>query len=130
VNNSDEQRALWPGVLSLSDEYFKTLIEHAVPLDHRALVELQGSAWQLDIYVWLAERLHRISGRPVVLHWTHLREQFGQEYRGQDADKDFKKKFLPALHKVLKVYPKAKVMQVNGGILLLPSPPPVPYDIR
>jgi hypothetical protein len=130
LNNSDDQRALWPGVVSLSDEYFRTLIEHAVPLDHRALVALKGSALRLDIYVWLAERLHRISGRPVVLHWANLREQFGQEYQGLDADKDFKKKFLPALHDVLTVYPEAKVKQVTGGILLLPSRPPVPHEIR
>ena len=35
----------------------------------------------------LAERLHRISGRPVMLHWKALREQFGQEYHGLDPDK-------------------------------------------
>ena len=128
--STDEQRPLWPGVVTFSPEYYRTLVDHAVPLDHRALIALQGSALRLDIYVWLAERLHRIYGRPALLHWTTLREQFGQEYQGNEADKDFKKKFLPALHDVLTVYPEAKVKQVTGGILLMPSPPPVPYEIR
>jgi hypothetical protein len=83
----------------------------------------------MDIYTWLADRLHRIDGRPVVLHWTNLREQFGQEYQGKEPDKDFKKKFLPALQTVMAVYPEAKVKQVTGGLLLASSPPPVPYRI-
>ena len=76
---------------------------------------------------WLAHRLHRIEGKGFILHWHSLREQFAQEYTGKDADKDFKKKFLPALQKVLAVYPQAKVQQVRGGILLNGSPPPIPY---
>lgn len=128
VQNRDTgQRALWPGVLLLHDEYFQTLLESAVPLDNRALHALKGSALCLDVYTWLAHRLHRIEARPVLLHWKSLRGQFGQEYQGKDPDKDFKKKFLPALQAVLAVYPKAKVQQVTGGLLLYASPPPIPY---
>jgi len=67
-------------------------------------------------------------------HWgkldvflVDLREQFGQEYQGKDADKDFKKKFLIALRAVLAVYPQANVKQVTGGLMLKASPPPIPY---
>lgn len=128
VSNRDgQQRALWPGVMVLSDDYYGSLIESAVPLDSRALHALKGSALALDIYAWLAHRLHRIEGRGVTLHWKSLREQFAQEYTGKDPDKDFKKKFLPALRKVLAVYPQAKVKPVTGGVLLLGSPPPIPY---
>lgn len=124
---SDDQPALWPGVVTFSDEYYKTLISHAVPLDIRALSVLKGSALAMDVYTWLADRLHRIDGRPVLLHWANIRNQFGQEYQGKDPDKDFKKKFVPALRDALAVYPKAKVKRVTGGLLLLPSPPPIPY---
>lgn len=128
VSNKDEhQRALWPGTMTLSTEYFSELKDSAVPLDNRALLALKGSALALDIYCWLAHRLHRIQGRGVTLYWTNLREQFAQEYRGKDPDKDFKKEFLPALKKVLAVYPQAKVKPVTGGVLLLGSPPPIPY---
>jgi len=82
VNDKHDQPSLWPGVVRLSDEYYRTLKEHAVPLDMRALAELKGSSLALDIYYWLAQRLYRIEGRPIVLHWKALRDQFGQEYTG------------------------------------------------
>lgn len=121
------QRSLWPGQLVLSESFFSTLTESAVPLDLRALQALKGSALAMDIYIWLAHRLHRIEGRPVTLHWTSIREQFAQEYQGKNADRDFKRTFLPALAQVQAVYPEAKVKQVKGGLLLLASPPPIPY---
>lgn len=128
VSNRDtKQRALWPGVMLLSENYFTELVENAVPLDNRALHALKGSALALDVYTWLAHRLHRIEGRPVVLYWTNLREQFGQEYQGKNADKDFKREFLKCLRAVLAVYPQAKVKQVTGGLMLMASPPPIPY---
>ncbi len=127
ITHDDNQPALWPGVVTLSEEYFSTLKEHAVPLDLRALMALKGSALAMDIYAMLAERLHRIGPRPLILHWKSLREQFGQEFQGKEADKDFKKKFLPALKKVLEVYPEAKVKQVTGGMMMMASPPPIPY---
>ena len=99
------QRSLWPGVMKLSEGYFNSLMESAVPLDNRALHALKGSALALDVYAWLAHRLHRIEGRPVILHWKSLREQFAQEYKGKDPDKDFKKQFLPVLRDVQVVYP-------------------------
>jgi hypothetical protein len=125
TNRDTQQRALWPGLMVLSESYHDSLMDSAVPLDNRALQALKGSSLTLDIYTWLAHRLHRIEGRGVMLHWTSVREQFAQEYNGKQADKDFKKKFLPALHKVQAVYPKADVKQVTGGLLLLPSPPPI-----
>jgi hypothetical protein len=122
---SEGQRALWPGTMLLSERYFTELMDSAVPLDNRALIALRGSALALDVYAWLAHRLHRIEGRPLILHWHNLRDQFGQEYKGKDPDKDFKKEFLPTLSKVQTVYPKAKIRQVTGGLMLMASPPPV-----
>lgn len=129
LSDGDKQAALWPGVITLSEDYFNTLKDHAVPLDMRALGALKGSAMAMDIYAMLSERLHRISGRPLILHWKSLREQFGQEFQGANAEKDFKRTFLLALKKTLEVYPEAKVKQVTGGILLSASPPPIPYKM-
>lgn len=129
-NRDSEQRPLWPGVMTLSEHYFNELRDSAVPLDNRALHALKGSALALDVYAWLAHRLHRIEGKGVVLHWKSLREQFAQEYKGKDPDKDFKKEFLPVLRKVQAVYPSANVKQVTGGLLLLGSPPPIPKKLK
>ncbi|KXW57140.1 plasmid encoded RepA protein [Ferrovum myxofaciens] len=126
ANRDSNQKALWPGIMLLSAGYHQELIENGVPLDNRALLALKGSALALDVYTWLAHRLHRVDGRQL-LHWKSLREQFAQEYQGKDADKDFKKRFLLALRDALAVYPQAKVKQVTGGLLLLPSEPPINY---
>ncbi|WP_321528862.1 replication protein RepA [Sedimenticola selenatireducens] len=127
--NSDEQGTLWPGTITFSQEYYQTLTGHAVPLDLRAMNALTSSALAMDMYAMLADRLHRINGRALILHWRSLREQLGQEYTGPEADKNFKKKFLPALQKAMAVYPQAKVKKVAGGILMMPSPPPIPYRV-
>ena len=127
ANKDIKQRALWPGLMVLTEHFYSSLLKGAVPLDIRALHVLKGSALALDVYAWLAYRLHRIEGRGVTVHWGSLRKQFAQEYTGKDADKNFKGAFLPQLRKVLTVYPQAKVKPIRGGLLLLGSPPPIPY---
>ena len=122
-----EGRPIWPGTVTFSEEYFQTLKGHAVPLDLRAYTALKGSSLAMDAYLWLTERLHRISGDdPVFVSWANLLAQFGQEYEGKDPAKDFKKRFLAACRAAKAVYPKAKVTEAQGGLLLYRSPPPVP----
>lgn len=121
----EKQRSLWPGQLTLSRSYYETLRESAVPLDNRALQALKGSALALDLYAMLAHRLHRIEGKPLRLFWHQIKDQFGQEYQGANAAKDFKRTFLIALRDVLAVYPQARVKQVDGGLLLQASQPPI-----
>ena len=119
----ENQRVLWPTTVRLSDEYFNSLTRHAVPLDNRAVGALSGSALCLDIYCWLAQRLHRVSAhRPQVITWVALKGQFGVEYGRLD---NFRTKFAPALRAVLTVYPEAKVEIADVGLVLWNSPPPV-----
>jgi hypothetical protein len=119
----ENQKVMWPGILQLSNEFFNTLIEHAVPLDRRALQALKHSALCLDIYCWLAHRLCRIQKRNGVnLSWGNLKYQLGQEYKNS---KDFKREFKNALRQVMAVYSDAKIESVYGGILIKNSPPPI-----
>lgn len=115
---------LWPGVIELSREYFDSLMEHAVPLDPRAVSALAHSAMALDAYSFLARRLYTLE-KPVKVTWRQFHAQFGHEFKGKEAVDDFQKKFLPAVRAALTVYPSAKVEQVRGGLLLKPSLPPV-----
>lgn len=124
--NTNSQYAQWPGTMILSDNFYNSLIDSAVPLDIRALNALKSSSLALDIYAWLAHRLYRIEGRSITLHWKSIRSQFGQEYKGKEADKNFKDAFITQLNKVLAAYPQARVKVVTGGILLIGSPPPIP----
>ncbi len=114
---------LEPGVVELSSSFFESLCSHAVPLDPRAIAALQNSSLQLDLYTWLAHRLYRITrltGERV--SWKALQEQFGQEFSNPW---NFKRKALEALKVVRAVYPEARLEEVSGALILLPSPPPV-----
>lgn len=118
-----DQRVLWPSTVRLSQEYFQTLGKHAVPLDHRAVAALASSSMALDVYVWLAQRLHRVpTGRPQFLAWATLYEQFGQ---GFARIRDFRRQFLHTLHQVGAAYPSARISADEGGLTLSHSPPPV-----
>jgi hypothetical protein len=118
-----KQRPLWPSTVQLAPRYFDSLMEHAVPLDSRAVAALAHSALDLDIYAWLAQRLHRIDpGKPQTITWPALKAQFGPDY---DRLRKFREKFLLALTTVLTVYPNARVETADTGLLLWNSPPPV-----
>lgn len=118
----------WDGRIILSDDFFTSLATHAVPLDQRALQHLAGSSFCLDIYVWLAYRLHRIKKGGLELSWYNLQCQFGHEYSTAGykcGHKDFAKEFTRALKKVRTVYPNANIDYLPSGLVLHNSPPPV-----
>jgi Plasmid encoded RepA protein len=118
-----DQRILWPSTVRLSEEYFQTLGQHAVPLDHRAVAALASSSMALDVYVWLAQRLHRVpAGKPQFVDWASLHEQFGQ---GFARIRDFRRKFLQTLNHVTSAYPAARMSADDRGMTLSHSPPPV-----
>jgi Plasmid encoded RepA protein len=119
----ERQRVLWNSTVRLSQEYFDDLKKHAVPLHEAALAALAHTAMGLDVYAWLAQRLHRIDPhRPTFIPWTLLKEQFGFEY-GQMFN--FKREFRHTLAKVLARYPAARVELDNRGMTARNSPPPV-----
>jgi hypothetical protein len=117
-----DQRVLWPSTVTLSADYFASLQQHAVPLDPRAIKALAGSALALDVYVWLAQRLHRIEGGPQTISWQALKSQFGVGYAELRI---FRRRFKEALKAVLTVYPSARIETVDAGLVLRNSPPPV-----
>ena len=127
--DNPHQRILWPSQITLSQRYFESLQNHAVPLDHRAVAALANSAMALDVYTWLAQRLHRIpENKPQFVAWSALYEQFGQGFKRMV---DFRRKFLEVLRNAHAVYPDAALREeIDGhgqpeGLRLLHSPPPV-----
>lgn len=121
ISDESGQRTIWPGRVILKESYYTHLRAHSVPLSYTALQQLTKSSLAIDIYTWLAYRLHALRSNQT-LHWHQLKDQLGPEYR---ESKDFKKKFIPALLKVQEVYPKARVNVVSGGIVISPSDPPI-----
>jgi hypothetical protein len=107
-----DQRVLWPSTVRLSHEYFESLGRHAVPLDHRAVPALSGSAMALDAYVWLAQRLHLPSRKPHFVSWAGLHEQFGQGFAHL---RDFRRRFLHTLRQVKTTYPDAMLRRMDAA---------------
>ena len=121
------QRVLWPSVVQLSAEYFESLSRHAVPLDERAIAALAHSGLGLDIYCWLAQRLHRVpQGGAQLIPWTSLHEQFGPGYASLDK---FRQVFRFTLAMVHGQYQGARVELDRRGLIVRSSPPPVPRRV-
>lgn len=150
----DRQRVLWPSTIDLSLDYFESLIAHAVPLDEGHIAVLSHSGLALDIYTWLAQRLHRIPpNKPTFISWAALHGQFGQGYTGERGIRKFRQVFRVALKEVLTQYRAARVedeeqkpprLYAQGsrpvkavwrerparGLKLYSSPPPVPRRLH
>ena len=117
------QRMLWPSTVVLSEKFFASLKDHALPLDPRALRGIQHNARALDIYAWLSYRLPRVrrrTGDPV--SWGALEGQFGGAIA---SHRKFRQSFRQALRLVLAIYPRADVEEMDQGLRLRPSPPPI-----
>jgi hypothetical protein len=122
-NKDEGQRVLWPSTLRLSLDYFDSLTRFAVPMDERAIAALAHSAMALDMYCWLAQRMHRVPvGKSQFIPWPALQEQFGQHYA---RIRDFRRDFLNLLKQVKAAYPEANFDADGRGMYLWQSPPPV-----
>lgn len=123
TTKDEKQRLLWPSTVRFSSVYFQSLMQHAVPLNEAAVSRLSHSAMGLDIYTWLAQRLHRVDPKkPAFVPWVSLKEQFGQGY---DRMNNFKRFFRAALAQVQEVYRAAKFEVNDRGMTLHNSTPPV-----
>ena len=120
-----DQLPLWKSTVTLGSKFFREIIDRPVPIDLRALKVLKQSPMALDIYCWLTHRLSYLR-KDTVIPWPLLQLQFGAGY-ANDAHglRNFKLKFLKQLLKVRTLYPQAKVVEVEQGLLLKPSPPHV-----
>lgn len=117
----------WPSTIELPKIYFESLMAHAVPLDQRAILALSHTAMGLDIYIWLAQRLHRIQfNKPQFLTWVAIKSQFGWNYARMN---DFKNAFTKTLRIVHLQYLTAIISFDEKGITLSHSPPPVPSKL-
>jgi Plasmid encoded RepA protein len=119
----EQQRVLWPSTIRLSWEYFNSLQKRAVPLNEADLGALAHSALALDVYAWLAHRLHRIDPhKPAFIPWAALKDQFGRDYTRMRAFKAF---FRDTLRTVLTRYQDARVELDDRGLIARCSPTPV-----
>jgi hypothetical protein len=119
--DNSEQECLFEDVVSLDETFYQALSDHPVPLLEGAIRQLKDKSMSLDIYVWLAYRLHAL-GKPTSISWGSLHGQFGTGFK---LARQFKPHFLEALAAATAAYPDAKVDVEEAGITLRPSRPPV-----
>ena len=119
--HAEAQQVFWPATVTLSPRYFESLMKHAVPLSETAIAALRNTPLALDIYTWLAQRLHRVKGHQGI-PWPVMQAQFGEQYKDL---RFFRRDFTRTLKKVLTVYPDARVEINRRGVQLYASKPPI-----
>ena len=120
------QASLFASTVTLSESFYTEIVCNPVPVDIRALKALRKSPMALDIYAWLTYRMSYLK-KPTNIPWEGLQAQFGAGYpmNGQGR-RDFKKRFLVQLQRVLTVYPDARASEGVSGLLIRPSKPHIP----
>jgi hypothetical protein len=122
LSNPDEkQGSLFLETVRLSEGFFLELQRHPVPLEDAAIRAISNNSLALDVYAWLAYRLHVLKA-PTPVSWSALKSQFGG---GVDSKYVFRRRFGDNLRLALAVYRDANVDVTERGITLLPSKPPV-----
>jgi len=122
----DEQGTLFEDVVTLDDAFYTALRAHPVPLLESAIQALKEKSLSLDIYIWLAYRLHSLKA-PTTLSWTAITAQFGAGFR---VPRQFRAYFLEALGAAMAAYPDARVDIEADGLRLRPSRPPILRLVR
>lgn len=127
-DKTPNQSSLWQTTLTLTDEFFRTIMDHPVPIKLDVLYALSKSPMAMDIYVWLPYRIFTLTraGRTRVdITWEQLHAQFGTSRDpGPAGIRAFKAQFLKRLKEVLLYYPEAQpFISVDSRCLTLrPAP--------
>jgi hypothetical protein len=121
TRSDSRQDSLFEDRVLLDSDFFDQLRRHPVPLRETAIQQLKDSSTAIDIYVWLAYRLHHLDRRTPI-SWRDLHQQFGSGYR---HIWQWKPKFVQSLAEAVAAYPEAEVDIEESHVMLHPSPPPV-----
>src|SRR4051794_18813078 len=117
----DDQPALWQDRVLLDEDFYRALREHPVPVSETALRAIGARSLVIDIYIWLAYRLHALK-REVEVSWPALYDQFGA---GFDRLRRFREHFIEGIAIALAAYPEARVLMGERGVILRPSRPAI-----
>ena len=120
-NVIDEQPGLWQDRVLLDEDFYRALRDHPVPLSESALRAIGPRSLVIDIYIWLAYRLHALK-RDVEVGWPALYAQFGG---GVGRIRGFRKYFIECLALATAAYPEARVEIGQRGVILRPSRPAI-----
>jgi hypothetical protein len=117
----EQQPVLWQDRVILDEDFYRALREHPVPVSDTALRAIGPRSLVIDIYIWLAYRLHALK-KDVEISWTALHAQFGAEV---ERLRGFRKYFIECLAIAVAAYPDARVDVADRGLILRPSRPAI-----
>jgi Plasmid encoded RepA protein len=118
----DEQQAqLWQDRVLLDEDFYHALREHPVPVSESALRAIGPRSMVIDVYIWLAYRLHSLT-RDVDVSWPALYAQFGA---GFSRIRRFRAHFVDCLALALAAYPEARISVSDQYVTLHPSRPAI-----
>ena len=94
-----------------------------MPVREEAIRAIGSRSLAIDVYIWLAYRLHSLT-KPTTVSWAALHSQFGAGFK---LVRQIKPALTEAISLALAVYPEARVdIEQTTGITLHPSAPAVP----
>jgi hypothetical protein len=124
--DTGSQLSLWRETVLLDEVFYESLIRHPLPVRETAIRTLSGRSMAIDLYIWLAYRLHHLT-RPTRVPWPALYRQFGA---GFAQPRQFRAHAREALALALSAYPEAQVRVDDEAVMLMPSPAPIPERLR
>ena len=116
-----EQPTLWQDRVRLDEAFYRALCDHPVPVSETGLRAIGPRSMTLDVYVWLAYRLHALK-RDTEVSWAALYSQFGAGFKRLRA---FRAQFTDSLEIAVAAYPDARLSVGERGVTLYPSRPAI-----
>lgn len=124
--DTGSQLSLWRETVVLDEVFYESLVRHPLPVRESAIKAMSGRSMAIDLYIWLAYRLHHLT-RATRVPWPAVYRQFGAGFALQ---RQFKVHAREALALALAAYPEAQVKVDDEALTLLPSPAPIPERSR
>lgn len=115
------QLLLWKRHIHLSLDYWEELQKHPLPLSLEHMRILAGNARAIDLYTFLAYRLHSLK-KPLFLTWVTMKEIFGGDIEHMFH---FKDKMRKTASLVKLAYTDAKFSCDGQGWTFQKSPAPI-----
>jgi len=115
----------WFGALQLSEQFYSSIMNHSVPLPVSAIQYIGKSPLAFDLYVWLVWRMSFLRKEQLVPYgW--IKKQVGTQNTSMDS---FKQDVGEAIATVRTIYPSLAVAVMKEGLMLRPSPTPIPKKL-
>lgn len=108
-----EQAALFGSYIEVSEGFYNAVTKAASPLDIRVLRHIKDSSLGIDLYTILNREAFRAmkDDKPYFLAWEWLHEQTGNEYKGVNGLRNFRRDALTQVEAILAVHPGLIITQ-------------------